>query len=372
MNRRNTYSKLIDELRMRNSAFAVWSAPGAPFPEVLIGGELLHLNGYPQLNGQEGFVFAPFRISEDSPLLLLRPEIRIRTPDEAAAFDPESLPVLPPCEKKEQNPYIIEKEDYLRDIQTAVQHIRRSGLSKVILSRLLSVASQDESAGQLYMQLEASTPNAFVYLVNLPEAGLWMGASPESLLESHGRQMETVSLAGTQPRRPDGGYAWYTKEIEEQAFVSRYLLDVFHRFGVHPYTTRGPETMESGRVAHLKTTFRFPARTVHRQLGNFIEALHPTPAVCGLPRDKADRYISRAERHDRRYYTGCLGPWQLDGQLHLFVNLRCMELLPGRYLLYAGGGITAHSVPGEEWTETGNKAQTLLSAIESLQHHDIR
>jgi isochorismate synthase len=91
-----------------------------------------------------------------------------------------------------------------------------------------------------------------------------MGATPEVLLKSEGKKLETVSLAGTQSRRTDDNYSWHTKDIEEQAFVSRYLLDVFYRFNISPYTTHGPETLESGRVAHLSTSFRFLPKSWHQ------------------------------------------------------------------------------------------------------------
>jgi isochorismate synthase len=120
-------------------------------------------------------------------------------------------------------------------------------------------------------------------------------------------------------------------------------------------------------VAHLSTIFRFSAKKLASNLGDFIAALHPTPAVCGYPKTKAARFILKKEKHDRRYYTGYLGPWRLNGEVGLYVNLRCMEIDPQQYTLYSGVGITARSVPENEWKETNNKAGTLLSAIEALQ-----
>jgi isochorismate synthase len=195
-----------------------------------------------------------------------------------------------------------------------------------------------------------------------------MGATPEVLLKSEGKTLETVSLAGTQSRQAENDYSWHTKEIEEQAFVSRYLLDVFYKFNIYPYTTQGPETMESGKVAHLSTVFRFAAKKLVNILGNFISELHPTPAVCGYPKSKAAKFIPQIEKHSRRYYTGYLGPWRLNGDVGLFVNLRCMEIMPEQYILYSGGGITSRSVPEDEWEETNKKATTLLTAIEAVQN----
>ena len=98
-------------------------------------------------------------------------------------------------------------------------------------------------------------------------------------------------------------------------------------------------------------------------MGNFIAELHPTPAVCGLPKNLADDFIRLKEKHERKYYTGYLGPWKLNQQVDLFVNLRCMEVTDDEFILYAGGGITAHSIPEKEWEETNQKAATLLAVI---------
>lgn len=364
------FALLLDKLIEKNCSFAVWSTPGSLTPEILItdNEDLIYQAQVNKLNGQEGFVFAPFRISEDTPLVLLKPGIYKKGIAEILAIDIESLPANGAQEESINSNFIIDKDAYLKDIESTISEIKDSKLSKVIVSRLIPFQRENQSIGELYLQLFQQTPNAFVYLVNLPKAGIWMGATPEILLKSDEKYLETVSLAGTQSRRDDSDYSWNTKDIEEQAFVSRYLLDVFYRFNIHPYTTRGPETLESGRVAHLLTVFRFAKKKLAHHLGDFIAELHPTPAVCGYPKSKADKFISKIEKHDRRYYTGYLGPWRLNDSVRLFVNLRCMEITPSQYVLYAGGGITSRSVPEEEWEETNKKARTLLSAIEAVQN----
>ena len=370
MTETKNFDLLLDKLIAKKCAFAVWSMPGSQTPEILIAEtqDLIYPEQFNKLNGQDGFVFAPYQISDKNPLVLLKPGICKKGIDEISKIDPEQLPDNQTDEVFDNGHYIISKEDYLKDIETTIDEIKNTKLSKVIVSRLIPCKRKTEQAGQLYLQLFQQTPNAFVYLVNLPKAGLWMGATPEVLLKSEGKTFETVSLAGTQSRRTDNDYSWHTKDIEEQAFVSRYLLDVFYRFNIHPYTTQGPETLESGMVAHLSTIFRFSAKKLSGNLGDFIAELHPTPAVCGYPKPKAARFIPKIEKHDRRYYTGFLGPWRLNGTVRLFVNLRCMEIMPDKYFLYSGGGITARSVAEEEWDETNNKARTLLSAIEAVQN----
>ncbi len=369
MDKKNTYSHLLDELIDKNRPFAAWFFPNRDVPEILIGdlNDVTYLKEFNKLNGQEGFVFAPFRVTKDAPIVLLKPGNLLKGYDSILSFDADSLEIISE-ETASRDLYFVDHKSYLTDVELAIKEIKSTKLAKVILSRLIDVQRKEESIGKLFLELQKQTPNAYVYLVNLPQVGTWMGATPEVLLKSHGSTMETVSLAGTQSRREDLDYSWHTKEIEEQAFVSRYMLDIFYRFDVHPYTTQGPDTMESGKVAHLKTSFMFPTKKIANKLGDFIADLHPTPAVCGLPKLNADKFITKTEKHNRRYYTGYLGPWRLNDSVRLFVNLRCMEIIPEKYILYSGGGITSKSVPQEEWEETNYKAKTLLSAIEAVQN----
>jgi isochorismate synthase len=355
----------FDQLLDKNIAFAAWFNPRESQLGLVVGdaSDVKIYDRFDQLNGEAGFVFAPFRITSESPVILLRPKLWSNDFSEVETVNPgdfvpfESNGIAEKCSP-------ISKEDYLQLIEKTVADIREGALSKVIISRQIPFERNDASLGNVFLQLHDKTPNAFTYLVNLPRAGVWMGATPEVLVKSAGERFETVSLAGTQVRKYDcEEYYWSTKDIEEQAFVSRYMLDVFFNFDIHQYKTTGPETLESGKVAHLKTSFFFPKEKVENQLGNFVAELHPTPAVCGLPKDLAHSYIHENELYQRKYYTGYLGPWRLDGQVSLFVNLRCMEITSDEYILYAGGGITARSVPEKEWDETNQKAKTLLSVI---------
>ncbi len=94
--------------------------------------------------------------------------------------------------------------------------------------------------------------------------------------------------------------------------------------------------------------------------------MHPTPAVCGMPQQAAYEYILQIEAHDRKFYTGFLGPWQLNGQSELFVNLRCAEFNRTALHLFVGGGLTSSSFAESEWEETEYKSKTLLSIDENF------
>lgn len=369
----NSFTKLnhlLDTLVRNNAAFACWFAPSCDIPQIIIGSkeDILFPESINELNSLDGFVFAPYRKSESSPIILLRPGVNLRGYEEIGTFDIRSLPPAGSHENENKKSASTKFDDYMACVNTAIDQIKISNFSKVIVSRRRCTKRKDEPIGRLFLDIHTRNPDAFVFIANLPEAGLWMGASPELLFSTDGKTAKTVSLAGTQPLRPDGEYCWYTKEIEEQAFVSRYTVDVLHKFGFLSYKTRGPEDLETTAVAHLKTSFFFAADKIENRLGDFVAELFPTPAVCGLPKAEADRFIDLYEPHDRRYYTGFLGPWRLNGNsADLHVNLRCMEIEKDQYVLYTGGGITARSCPEKEWEETSQKAKTLLNVIDSLQ-----
>jgi isochorismate synthase len=101
------------------------------------------------------------------------------------------------------------------------------------------------------------------------------------------------------------------------------------------------------------------------RLGDFLQTIHPTPSVGGLPKKEAFEFISTHEKHDRGYYTGFLGPLNIENKSQLFVNLRCMQLFEKEFVLYSGAGITAASVAEREWEETDNKMMTMLNVMKT-------
>jgi isochorismate synthase len=94
-----------------------------------------------------------------------------------------------------------------------------------------------------------------------------------------------------------------------------------------------------------------------------LQLLHPTSAVCGMPKEESLAFILMNEGYNREFYSGFLGQVNFRDETHIFVNLRCMQIFDTSAYLYAGGGITAHSQPQKEWQETIYKMQTLLNVL---------
>lgn len=257
-------------------------------------------------------------------------------------------------------------------VQDAIGYIRATGIRKIVVSRATEVPlppAFDPVA--LFNTLCRRYPHAFVSLVSIPALGTWIGASPELLLSLTEHRLHTIALAGTQARPahiPLEQVVWGAKEIEEQALVEDYVREFFRQIGSHPFTEDGPRTVSAGSIVHLRTDFdvQGPPEDLLRLANGILNTLHPTSAVCGMPKNEALSFILEKEKYNRAFYSGFLGPVHLNGQSHLFVNLRCMQLLENSARLYVGAGITQDSVPQSEWEETILKSKTLLAALDEV------
>ena len=253
------------------------------------------------------------------------------------------------------------RDKHLKLVATAVDEIASGKLNKVIVSRRISVGTQKDCFEIFKSALHHYT-NSFCYLWFHPETGIWIGASPEVFLKVRAEEIETVSLAGTLKTDSNTEPIWGNKEMEEQQMVTDYIYSCFSEI-LDQVTISEPETIRAGNVWHLKSKITGKTRE-NFELGRLIKNLHPTPAVCGFPKQKALRFINANETYKRGYYTGFLGELNLDGcNTNLFVNLRCIKLEGKDAAVFVGGGITQNSVPELEWLETQHKSQTMLSLL---------
>jgi isochorismate synthase len=212
-----------------------------------------------------------------------------------------------------------------------------------------------------FQNLIATYPTAFRYLFFHPKIGLWMGATPEQLVKINQNQFETVALAGTQLYSEN--VIWETKEKEEQQFVTNYILDKVTS-KVNELIVTDAETVKAGNLVHLKSLISGEL-TADFQVSDLIKTLHPTPAVCGLPKDKTIDFILKNEGYNRKYYAGFLGEYNKENLTDLFVNLRCLEVENDVVNIYVGCGITKDSNPEKEFIETENKSMTMRNVLVS-------
>ncbi len=325
-----------------------------PFEQqcTLVSGTVSELSSYEQLDGCQGFVMAPFAPSPTQPVLLIHPDKISFTDDGDQLLDHVSMGLLTDSHD--------DRIDYQHDFQHFHACLMDGSFQKLVLSRSLSmVYHMPPSPLSLFRRACACYPRMFISLVYTPKSGLWLTSTPEILLSGSGQQWQTIALAGTM--QYEENLRWSEKNIQEQRYVASYIIQQLEPFTRH-IPEEGPRTARAGHLAHLRSDFHF---TLSHQapIGQLLAALHPTPAVCGLPKQEAFRFILQNEHHQRSYYSGFMGPLSLNGMTSVFVTLRCMRLFQNGYRLYAGGGLLKDSVEEQEWLETETKMDTMRHII---------
>jgi isochorismate synthase len=254
---------------------------------------------------------------------------------------------------------IEEQNRYMKLVEKAIHELKESTLKKVVLSRKQTLPKRSTDLDILIRLLD-HYPAANCYFFYHPEIGKWMGATPEVLVHIQDGKLATMSLAGTAIFNKDKSHIWGKKELEEQKLVTDFIVQNLINTGAENIQKSEVKTVQAGNLIHLRTDIN--ASIKPQDKSKFVEALHPTPAVCGLPRDKAKEFILENENYDRYFYTGYLG--MIDNKVaNYFVNLRCMELHEEHIDIYVGGGITELSDPKAEFEETVNKLMTMKKLL---------
>tara|TARA_A100001015_G_scaffold62367_1_gene68746 strand:+ start:610 stop:1680 length:1071 start_codon:yes stop_codon:yes gene_type:complete len=235
----------------------------------------------------------------------------------------------------------------------AINSMQQSPLNKVVLATALECNGLSKSPIDYFKKILSQYKNTFNYLLFHPKYGLWMGATPERLITMQQSHLTTMALAGT---RHLGSSSWGVKEKEEQGFVVNEIVNTLRKYTSYASIQYADaKTIRAGQLEHLQTTITAELTISPLEAAN---ALHPTPAVGGVPKEMALDFIKTHEQLDRSLYAGFLGVIDQD-QTELYVNLRCMTIQDYKALVYVGGGITKKSNPQDEWQEVMDKANTM-------------
>ncbi|SEH29366.1 chorismate-binding protein [Chryseobacterium culicis] len=249
------------------------------------------------------------------------------------------------------------KEEYCNTLEQVIAVIKENNLPKLVYSRRKIVTDFNTiNYKESFKNLCVSYPNAFRYLFN-DGKNAWMGAFSEVLgkFNKTTHEFETMALAGTLPVSEE----WSEKEIEEQKPVSTYIRDILKNYSGR---IEQSETYDhiSGNIKHLRTDFKTTIQP--EDLDRIIQDLHPTPAVCGIPKDFCNENIRHYEKFPREFYAGYIKVETGESILY-FVNLRCARLYKDAVHVFVGGGITAQSNPDKEWRETELKSEAILKNL---------
>lgn len=316
-------------------------------------------------NTFNGFLFNFFSLDNKLHAYGIRPELTARDVIEldGASFPASKWNLMPALQKSTD--YMV----YQAQIKKIISELKGDE-EKTVISHVVNLSSP-VSPTELAKKYFNRHPECFRFLYSTPESGLWIGASPELLLEYNyaDKKLRSMSLAGTR-RSKHSGTAWDDKNIIEHDLVTQHIVSVLSK---HCKIVDTPEIDEItfGNVTHL---CHHISACGDVDIAKLIPELSPTPALLGWPRERAYQQIIETESHIRGCYGGFVGI-KNQTKILLYVNLRSAMSVPTEhnsgdnatygYNLYGGGGITSRSRPEEEWKEAKLKIKTLERILQS-------
>lgn len=300
----------------------------------------------------EGFLISTFGVGDAKTFYGIRPRL---TEQQVLSLSVSEKSISSKRNDTQDTP----KDQYLADVEDIIRSLSGDG-EKAVYARQKTLKS-DMAPTIVADTYFAEHPGCFRFLYYTPATGLWLGASPELLVDVNYQEnrLSTMALAGTRAFEDEA--VWSPKNQLEHNIVVDFISNSLTQAGSNA-TICQSRTCRFGAVEHLATPIEASPAV---PLSVLINTLSPTPALCGWPTDKAASLISSHEHFDRLCYGGTIGECTSAGAL-IYVNLRSVEITtgtPNEYRLIAGGGITVNSDPEDEWMETVNKMKSLTDII---------
>ncbi len=269
-------------------------------------------------------------------------------------------------------------DDYASAVERALQTLDNpyTPLRKVVLARSLHVTSAEVIDPHALAMRLGQDAGVAPFVVGLPVAAeqlpAWLvGASPELLVSRRGRSVLSHPLAGSARRSADPvadaaaarALLGSAKDHDEHRYVVEAIVEALAPFCRDIQAPERPELHATASMWHLGTRIEATLRDPSTAVATLLAALHPTPAVCGTPRDAALYSIRTLEQQPRGFYAGAVGWMDADGDGEWYVAIRCARVQGAHAQVFAGAGIVSGSQPALEVAETAAKFGALLTAL---------
>jgi len=247
-------------------------------------------------------------------------------------------------------------------VDRALSAIETGWLSKVVVARKISAQSDvpfdlpDAIKGLCRM-----VPECTVFALRGTDGATLLGATPETLCRLEGRLLESEAIAGCAPRPSEAPLSPSDKEAREHRAVVEGIEQALQPLCAELLVDPTPGVLGLPHLRHLRTQIRGRLRP-EVSLSRLVCALHPTPAVGGVPRDRAMQFLAENECLDRGWYAAPIG-WVGDNTAELAVAIRSALIRGRQGDLFVGAGVVAGSTCEGEWLETEAKSLTLLEAL---------
>jgi menaquinone-specific isochorismate synthase len=284
----------------------------------------------------------------------------------------DELPMMRPSGRRpgiDATRRLTTKSEWIASVERAVSSIRDGDLRKVVLATALD-ASLDApiDVPDTLERFRRTYPNCYRFLVQPTDDCGFFGPPPERLVRMDGERVATEALAGSVERgdtpEADAALARSLEASEklghEQALVTDAIRERLEPFGTVSVGKR--EIKQLSTIQHLRTPITATLGDETHVL-DVVEALHPTPAVGGLPPERARTVIRETEPFDRGWYAAPIGWFDAAGDGEFVVGIRSAVAGGRDAMLYAGNGIVGDSEPEEEWAELDPKFRPILDEL---------
>lgn len=335
------FIKLIDSNVKNKIPFVAYKFGGKDMLSCITGSSEKIRSG--ELDKKNGFIFMPFDSSENG--IHIKPQKKIIA---KAVIQPTFNDYIQNIQINFQN----KEREFVSYVSKVIRNIKKLKLRKIVASTCLEYKIQDVSESEIFMRLISLNPSAFCYMFFSEETGIWIGASPEQLVEIKNNNLTAHALAAT---KTNHNQKWSDKEYSEQQIV---LNDMINNLAGNcdDISISKLETISAANLFHLRNSI---TAKMTGKISEIINSLHPTPAVAGSPKQSSIEYILKNEKYNRKYYTGYLGIINKN-ECNLFVNIRCAQVIGNKLKIFVGAGITHESIPQNEWNEILEKSKTIL------------
>ncbi len=256
-------------------------------------------------------------------------------------------------------------------VAAVLETIGEGQLHKAVMAQVLQVQADDalDPAAAL-AALRSRHPDCYSFSVGNGEGAVFLGASPERLIQVQQRHLYTEALAGSAPRgvtpatdiQLAQSLRTSPKELHEHRLVADFIERQLEDLGLTPQREPEPQVFQLTGIQHLQTPIHCPLpQGIHPF--EVLSQLHPTPAVGGVPQRDACAQIQQLEGFERSLYAAPIGWIDGQGNCEFCVGIRSALLQDRQAQLFAGAGIVSGSVPAQERAEVELKLRTLLLAL---------
>ncbi|MDP4172714.1 MAG: isochorismate synthase [Bacteroidota bacterium] len=283
----------------------------------------------------------------------------------------EQTNTLPPVSSISGNSQ-KDKKKWMEAVKKAINEIEFDKVKKVVLSRKVEIELKWEpDISHIIEHLHQKYPECYLFLFHSGKSSFF-GASPEKLIKLSSGWIEADALAGSAPRGNDETEDLkYAKDLQnsikdliEHAAVKDYIIKQFSSLADEVYYEESPKIKKLNNIQHLWTPVKAKLKSVQKMFP-ILENLHPTPAVCGIPKTEALDTIKKLEDYPRGLYSGIIGWFNFDAEAEFSVAIRSALLKGKKLFIFAGGGIVDGSNPAIEFQETELKLKPIFSLFEN-------